>query len=101
LPHVIEANIGSIRRATPTNPVLGKYKTVAQILAPRSEQPTREPARALRELIADLGVPGLASWGVRQDGLSTVVERSRGGSMRFNPVELNDDELGVILEAAR
>ena len=42
----------------------------------------------------------LAAYGVREDTFEEVIERSMGGSMRFNPVELSAGELGEILARA-
>ena len=56
--------------------------------------------QTLDELCHTLGVPRrLSEIGVRRDQLAALVQSSRGNSMNGNPRELDDEELGTILEA--
>jgi hypothetical protein len=45
-------------------------------------------------------LPALSSRGLTADDLAPIVKASRGGSMRYNPIELSDAELESILRAA-
>ena len=52
---------------------------------------------ALRRM---LGVGSLASYGVTPDDVQPIVKASRGGSMKYNPIELTDAELEGIVRAS-
>jgi alcohol dehydrogenase class IV len=54
----------------------------------------------LQTLQRELAIPGLARLGVGEADLPRIVLGSRGSSMRYNPVELSDDELSAILRAS-
>ena len=45
-----------------------------------------------------LGVGSLASYGLKEDDILPIVQASRGGSMRFNPIELTDDATELFTE---
>jgi len=45
-------------------------------------------------------LPRLSARGLAAEDVAPIVAASRGGSMRFNPVELSDEELAGILRAA-
>jgi len=100
LPHVVEMNIRRLRKEAPAHPTLEKYRRIGEIFVPDSREPLEELARVLRDLVTRMCVPGLGSWGLTPEGIPGVVKKSRGSSMRFNPVVLMDDELATILEAA-
>jgi alcohol dehydrogenase class IV len=55
---------------------------------------------ATRELQRELKIPRLSELGITEDNMGEVVKGSRGSSMRYNPVELTDDQLADILRAA-
>ncbi len=55
----------------------------------------------LRELVQELGVPPLGSYGLGPAHVPEVVQKSkRASSMQGNPIALTDDELARTLEAA-
>lgn len=99
LPHTVRANVQALRGRAPENPALGRYEEVSTIVTGEDPDPERA-ASALEDLRVRLGVPSLASLGVTADDLAPVVQGSRGGSMRSNPVELTDAELEGILAGA-
>jgi alcohol dehydrogenase class IV len=99
LPHTLLANVRALRRRDPDHPALDRYGEVAALVAP--DRPTPEQAAsALDRLRRRLGIPALAGSGLGRDEVEAVVEGSRGGSMRYNPVELTDAELEGILTSA-
>ena len=57
-------------------------------------------ADGLASLRRMLGVGTLASYGLKEEDVTPIVQASRGGSMRFNPIELTDAELDGIVRAA-
>ena len=99
LPHTLVVNVEALRRRRPASPALARYRDVLGIVSPHD--PTPEGAAAtLEDLRRRLGVPSLGAVGLKRAELEGVVEGSRGGSMRSNPIELTDAELTSILDAA-
>jgi hypothetical protein len=47
-----------------------------------------------------LPVPTLGSLGVSREQAGSIVAGSRAGSMKWNPIELTDDELARALDEA-
>jgi alcohol dehydrogenase class IV len=70
---------------------------VAALLGAPTAEKALDELKILREA---LGVRPLAAFGLKPDELGAIVRDSRGGSMRFNPVELSDAELEGVLRAA-
>jgi alcohol dehydrogenase class IV len=52
----------------------------------------------VQQLALDLGVPGLASYGMTADDIPEIVaQAARASSMKGNPIELSAPELQQIL----
>ncbi len=101
LPGTVAANVRALRRRAPASPALARYSDVAGSVAQGGGDATPERAvTAIDELRGRLGIGGLAGLGVRREDLPAVVSASRGGSMKYNPVALTDDELSGILALA-
>ena len=99
LPPTLVVNVEGLRRRRPASPALARYGDVLGIVSPHD--PTPEGAAAtLEDLRRRLGVPSLGTIGLTRVELEAVVEGSRGGSMRSNPIDLTDAELTSILDAA-
>ncbi len=111
LPHVFAAN-GRRLLATGRPEVLERLAALAAALqgeaAPAS---AADPAAAgdlleraaarLRLLCREMGVPGLASFGVRKRDLPEIARQARrSSSTRYNPVELTEEDLEELLAAA-
>jgi alcohol dehydrogenase class IV len=95
----IRVNWEALSRRAPGSPALARYREVFRIVSPGD--PTAEGAAAFLDgLRRSLGVPPLGAAGVRPADLEAVVEGSRGGSMRANPIVLTDAELASILDQA-
>ena len=115
----VRANIAALEARAPGSPALERYAEAGRILAaaPGGAGHARvtaddaaaqddEAARAalveaLRLMVAQLEVPGLATFGMTPAHIPTVVADSPGSSMQTNPVALSDAELSGILESAR
>jgi alcohol dehydrogenase class IV len=93
----LEVNLKAMRSRDPDNPALERMGDVALWLCGRAE-----PEAAIewvRALCRDLGIPGLAAWGMTAGDLPELVARARvASSMRGNPIALGDDELFAIAE---
>jgi alcohol dehydrogenase len=99
------ANIAALRAREPGSPALGRYATLGRLLARLPpDTATMAAGDALVETLAawttDLGVPGLAAFGLDEAGVPAVVADARGSSMRTNPIVLSDEELAGILRAS-
>lgn len=99
LPHTLVVNVEALRRRQPASPALARYQDVLGIVSPHDPTP-EGTAATLEDLRRRLGVPSLGTVGLHRAELETVVEGSRGGSMRSNPIDLTDAELTTILDAA-
>lgn len=99
LPHTVVANYEALVRRKPHSPSLARYADIFAILNP-ADPTAAGVASALDNLRSGLGVPGLGSVGLSPKEVEGAIESSRGGSMRFNPVELTDAELESIVGAA-
>jgi alcohol dehydrogenase len=52
----------------------------------------------LESLRHELGIAGLARYGVSPEDFPQIIDGARGSSMKTNPVDLTDEDLGQILE---
>ncbi len=100
LPHVVAANVARLCAETPSHAALGKYRRLAAMLADGPSPTPGDLVSRLGELVSSLGIPPLGRWGLSADDIPRIVANARGSSMRYNPVELTDDELTEIMEAA-
>lgn len=102
LPYVMEANVNALQARSPVSPAMARYNGVAQILTGSPEAKAPDGVTWIQKLCEDLEVPPLADFGLKEEGISTVVEKSKNASsMKGNPVELTVDELTSILKKAR
>lgn len=99
LPHTIRVNAEALRQRVPESPAIARYGEVFAIVSP-SDPTARGSAEGLEALRRSLGVPALSAAGLAEKDLEAVIEGSRGGSMRGNPVALTDGELSAILHSA-
>jgi alcohol dehydrogenase class IV len=97
LVETMKTNLVALRQRAPKSPALERYEKVARRLSFHSPEEMAEGLAALRRL---LGVGSLSSFGVTPDDIPPIVKASRGGSMKYNPVELSDDELEGIVRAS-
>ena len=104
LAEATRANLRALAERAPDSPALARYARVARILLadPALDD---EPARAaLPDLLAEwarrLRLPRLRDVGLEEADIDWIVERSRGSSMRTNPIVLTDAEIAAILRAA-
>ncbi len=101
LPIVVERNIAALRERDPDGPYLGRYAEVAQILTGRASASADDAAPWLRELVEELGVPSLRSYGLGADAVAELVSQAkRSSSMQGNPIVLTGEELTRTLETA-
>ncbi len=97
---VMEADIAACRQAG-DEVTLGRFAEIARLL-------TGDPAALpdagtawVQQLVADLGIPPLAAWGMTSADIPAVVAKAQqASSMKGNPVSLGDETLAAILAEA-
>ena len=101
LPIITEINVRALRARTPNAMAVARYDEVARIVTGEASARAEDAVVWLRELVAELSVPGLATYGVRTADIPPVVAAARqASSMQGNPIVLTDAELHEALGAA-
>ncbi len=101
LPHVMAANVAALRDRTPKHPSLRRYAEIARLLTGDARASADDGVAWVRDLVADLGVPGLATYGLDEAAFAALIAAAQhSSSMKGNPVALSDGELRAILARA-
>ena len=104
LPHVMRANLRALRERDGENPALRKYADVGEVLArlPRGARGAADAGvERVTELVRELGIPRLATFGMTEAHVADLVAGARrASSMKGNPITLTDDELAGCVRAA-
>lgn len=101
LPFVFEMNLKALRQRAPQSPTIARYTQVARWLTAQPEAKAEEAVLWLRELIEELSLPPLRTYGITPADFPTIAaQASKASSMRGNPIELNEEEMIAILAAA-
>jgi len=100
LPHVTAVNIQALRQRDPAGPALARYARVAvALLGPAAA--LDDLGQALRELVAELHIPQLASYGLTAAGVPELAAAAaKASSTRANPIDLEQGELEAAIYAA-
>jgi alcohol dehydrogenase class IV len=104
LTQTIRANLGVAWKSSERERIWTRFSQIAEALTGRRfvDRTTGVDVGlgALHDLQHDLSIPSLRRYGVEAADLPRVVAGARGSSMRYNPVELDDEQLTAILERA-
>jgi alcohol dehydrogenase class IV len=101
LPHVMAANISALRHRAPGSDALRRYDEVARLLTGNAGASADDGVGWVRKLVADLQVPCLGAYGIREEHVTDLVAKAaNASSMKANPVTLTPGELTEILRAA-
>jgi alcohol dehydrogenase class IV len=105
LPHVIEANLATLRGQPDGGPAPAKYADVGRALTGNRTMGDDEAARACVRwttgLILALKLPPLRRFGVDEAAVPEIVALAgRASSMRYNPVRHSETALASILRRA-
>lgn len=101
LPLVMTANVCALRERAPSSPLLQRFDVVARALTGLPAATAEDGIGFVRELAADLQIPGLASYGMTSADVESVVTKAAAASsMKGNPLLLTQAELLEILHAA-
>ncbi|HET9911793.1 MAG TPA: iron-containing alcohol dehydrogenase, partial [Anaerolineales bacterium] len=101
LPLVIEANIKALEARQPEHPSLARYEEIAQILTGERNATALDGARWTSQLVDDLKIPRLSTYGMGPEDFPEAVQKTRkASSFKGNPIALDERELTAILEQA-
>jgi alcohol dehydrogenase class IV len=101
LPHVMEANLRALRDRAPHHPALPRYDEIARLLTGEPQAVADGGTDWIRQVVADLAIPPLRTYGIRTADIPRVVEAAiNASSMKANPLPLTSTELAAILERA-
>jgi alcohol dehydrogenase class IV len=94
----MEVNLRALRDRAPDHPALRRMAEVATLGTDRSDATPEDAITWLQELTAALSIPGLASYKLSENEISTVASAAqKASSMRGNPIELSDTEVTEIV----
>jgi alcohol dehydrogenase class IV len=101
LPFVMDANVRALRSRDPENIALVRYDDIAVILTGELDVDAMDGVAWVQTLCTDLGIPGLAAYGIKGADFAAIIEKAkRSSSMKGNPIPLTDAELrGILLRA--
>jgi alcohol dehydrogenase class IV len=101
LPAVVRVNARALAQRAPDNPAAARYLEIAAVLTGRAKASSEDLSLWLEELRVDLSIPLLRQFGVREDDLEHLAEKSAAASsMKANPIQLTQEELREILLSA-
>jgi alcohol dehydrogenase class IV len=101
LPHVMQANLRALRQREPRNDALRRYEEVARLVTGQAAATADDGVEWVRQLVGDLRIPPLGSYGLAAADLAEVIEKgSKAGSMKANPIVLTVEEQREILAGA-
>ena len=101
LPLVMAANVRALQQRAPEHPSLSRYEAVAQMVTGNAAATIADGLTWVETLCADLAIPPLSHWQMREADLPLVVAQAQNASsMKANPIPLTEDELYQILSQA-
>jgi alcohol dehydrogenase class IV len=101
LPYTVKANILALEKRDPQNLALERYTEIAKLLTGNPDAARCDGVRYLSELVEELRIPSLRTYGIQTTDFPLVVEKAlKASSMKANPIQLTPEELIQILESA-
>jgi alcohol dehydrogenase class IV len=101
LPHAMEINIRALRARAAGSDALARYALVARTLTGKADAPAEDGAAWVGRLCRELEIPPLATYGVRREDVTALVENAaRASSMKGNPIALTAEEMTEVLTRA-
>ena len=105
LPHVMRANVKALRERQPESPALSRYAIIGPAMTGGAYASVESAIDAgiefVHDLASDLRIPPLRNYGVEAEHVPGIVSLARqSSSIRYNPIELTEAELGNVLRAA-
>ena len=94
----VEVNLRALRERAPEHPALPRLTEMATLLTGRTDATPEDAIAWLDQLTAALSIPGLASYGLDEAEIDTVVAAAqKASSMQGNPIELSEQEVREIV----
>ncbi len=98
LPGGIESNLLALWSRAPENPALKRYQKIGAMLTGRADAVAQDVVTWTREIIRELEIPPLKSYGVEEKDVSEIcAEAAKASSTKGNPLELLPEELEEVL----
>ena len=95
---VVEANVRALLAGASGHPALDRYAEVARVLTGNPAASIEDGVAWIRETVALLAIPGLATFGIGPDQAEDIAAKAlRSSSMQGNPVALTQQDLSPIL----
>jgi len=101
LPHVMAANLRALRARAPAGEALRRHGAVGRLLTGKPDATADDGVRWAGELVAELGIPRLGTYGIGDGHVHELVQKaSQASSMKGNPIALTPEEMAEALRAA-
>ena len=101
LPHVMHTNLRALRQRAPDHEALRRYDEVGRRLTGNSTATADTGVEWVRQLVADLHIPRLGSYGIKSEHVAELVQKAmQASSMKANPIALTPEELADTLRQA-
>jgi alcohol dehydrogenase class IV len=98
---VMEVNLRALAERAPEQPARARYREIAAIVTGRQGAEADAGVVWMRDLCQALDVRGLGHHGLAVSDIPALVDKAKAASsMRGNPVQLSDDELGDVVRGA-
>jgi alcohol dehydrogenase class IV len=101
LPPVLRMNLSALRSREAASDALTRIQQAGRWLTGEPDMDADGTADWIEALCADLAIPPLQTWGVKEEERGALIAKSKSSSsMKGNPIQLTDEELFGILEQA-
>jgi alcohol dehydrogenase class IV len=101
LSQVMDMNLRALGERQAESEARHRYGEVARWLIGEGGATAADGVKWVRELVSDLKIPGLASYGITNEHFPELAQKAvQASSMKANPIVLTDAELTQILERA-
>jgi len=98
---VMQANLRALAEREPEHPARARYREIAEIVTGRHGAEADDGVAWVRDLCQALEVRGLGHHGLSVGEIPVLVAKAKAASsMRGNPVQLSDEELGYVVTGA-
>ncbi len=98
---ITAVNLRALQERDPESKALSRYAEAAVLITGNPKATTADLLEWLRSIVAELGIPGLATYGFGAADFATLIPQAQAASsMKGNPIVLTTAELAEALRAA-
>ena len=98
---VMRVNIEALQEREADHVALKRYQEITRWITADEKAQLEDGIRWMDDLRRELNIPSLSAFGIQKNDFEKVIEKARvSSSMKGNPIELTNEELGRILEMA-